>query len=231
MQSEQNRTVNAGIALYIPEDVIQIKRKRYLRDGKIVHRPELMNDSEYDIIHRYQWEDRGLVEYYGMAQNLAKLSYIKYTMATSLLKTFAGNNKTTLMKTLKRLEAVTKTPNGPRKSLKLTIQREGKTPLVAIFGGLSLARKDTVIRDQVLMPYARMRSEIVERLLKDTCEVCDSKEHVHMHHVRHLADLNKKGHREKPFWMKIRIARKRKSIPLCKRCHDDIHSNRPKFRK
>jgi len=35
-----------------------------------------MNDSEYDIIHRYQWEDRGLVEYYGMAQNLAKLSYI-----------------------------------------------------------------------------------------------------------------------------------------------------------
>jgi hypothetical protein len=87
MKSGQRRTVNEGIALYIPEDVIQKKRKRYLRDGKIVHRPELMNDSEYDIINRYQWEYRGLVEYYGMAQNLAQLSYVKYTMETSLLKT------------------------------------------------------------------------------------------------------------------------------------------------
>ena len=52
-----------------------------------------------------------------------------------------------------------------------------------------------------------------------------------MHHVRHLADLNKKGRREKPLWMHIMIARKRKSIPLCKRCHDDVHCNRPKFRK
>src|SRR6266571_288414 len=32
--------------------------------------------------------------------------------------------------------------------------------------------------------------------------------------------------REKPLWMKIMISRKRKSIPLCRRCHDDIHSNR-----
>ena len=27
--------------------------------------------------------------------------------------------------------------------------------------------------------------------------------------------------------MKIMIARKRKSIPLCKTCHDDMHHNRP----
>ncbi len=63
----QRRCINGRIGLYIPEDVIQAKRKRYLRDGKVVHRPELMHDSEYDIIIRYQWEYRGLVEYYGMA--------------------------------------------------------------------------------------------------------------------------------------------------------------------
>ena len=75
MQSKQRRTVNEAIALYIPEDVIQTKRKRYLRDGKVVHRTELMNESEYDILTRYQWEYRGLVEYYGKAQNLAHLGY------------------------------------------------------------------------------------------------------------------------------------------------------------
>jgi len=46
MKSKHRRTVHEGIALYIPEDVIQTKRKRYLRDGKVVHRTELMNDSE-----------------------------------------------------------------------------------------------------------------------------------------------------------------------------------------
>jgi group II intron reverse transcriptase/maturase len=58
----RRRTVNGKIALYIPKDVLQKKRKRYLRDEKVVHRPELENDSEYEIITRYQWEYRGLVE-------------------------------------------------------------------------------------------------------------------------------------------------------------------------
>ena len=38
---------------------------------------ELLNDSEYDIIARYQGEYRGLVNYYGLAQNLANLELRK----------------------------------------------------------------------------------------------------------------------------------------------------------
>src|SRR2546426_6194842 len=49
LDARQCRNINGGIGLYIPEDVIQTKRKRYLRDGKVVHRPELMNDSEFDL--------------------------------------------------------------------------------------------------------------------------------------------------------------------------------------
>jgi len=40
------RTVNGKVGMYIPDDVIQSKRKRYMRDGKPIHRPELLNDSE-----------------------------------------------------------------------------------------------------------------------------------------------------------------------------------------
>ncbi len=32
--ARQERSINGGIGLYVPEDVIQRKRKRYLRDGK-----------------------------------------------------------------------------------------------------------------------------------------------------------------------------------------------------
>ena len=171
------------------------------------------------------------IGYYTLAHNLHRLGYLGYTMETSLLKTLAGKGRTTVVRTRKRLKSTTQTPNGPRKCLKLTIERAGKRPLIAIFGGLSLQRKHTAIKDQVLRPYMRRRSELVERLLKDTCEVCGSKEHVEMHHIRHLADLNKRGRREKPLWMQIMSARKRKSIPLCRRCHMDVHFNRPKSRK
>jgi len=226
------RSVNGAVGMYIPEDVIQAKRKRYLRDGKPIHRPELQNDSEYDIIVRYQGEYRGLVQYYGLAQNLAQLGYVKWTMETSLLKTLASKNQTSTTKESKRLQATIKTSDGPRKCLQLIIQREKKKPLVATFGGLSLKRrKNPVIEDRVILPYVRMRSEIVERLLNDTCEVCGGKANIQMHHVRHLRDLNKKGKKEMPLWMKIMISRKRKSIPLCKGCHDDVHSNRPKSKK
>jgi group II intron reverse transcriptase/maturase len=226
------RTVNGKVGMYIPQDVIQAKRKRYLRDGEPIHRTELINDSKYDIIYRYQGEYRGLVNYYGMAQNLAELGYIRWTMETSLLKTLACKNQTSVMKETKRLQSTIETPEGPRKCLKLVIQREKKKPLVAIFGGLPLKRrKNPPIEDRVILPYARITSEIVERLLNDTCEVCGSKENVEMHHVRHLKDLNKKGKREMPLWMKIMISRKRKSIPLCRRCHDDIHHNRPESKR
>jgi group II intron reverse transcriptase/maturase len=46
----RQRVVNGKVGLYIPKDVIPTKRKRYLRNGKATHRPELLNDSEYDII-------------------------------------------------------------------------------------------------------------------------------------------------------------------------------------
>jgi len=37
--------------------------------------------------------------------------------------------------------------------------------------------------------------------------------------------------REMPLWMQVMIMRKRKSIPLCKGCHDDVHHHRPKSKR
>jgi group II intron reverse transcriptase/maturase len=228
----RQRVINGKVGMFIPEDVLQAKRKRYMRDGKPIHRPELLNNSEYDTISLYQGEYRGLVNYYGLAQNLDQLGHVRWTMETSLLKTLANKNKTTVEKEAKRLETTIQTREGPRKCLKVTIQREGKTPLTAIFGGISLRRrKNPVIKDQVLLPHIHRRSEIIERLLNDTCEICGGKERIQMHHVRKLRDLNKKGKREMPLWMKVMIARKRKSIALCKTCHDDTHHNRPRLQR
>jgi len=228
----RRRVINGRVGMYIPEDVMQTKRKRYLRDGIIMARPELLHNNEYDIIVQYQGEYRGLVNYYGLAQNLARLSYLRWTMETSLLKTLAHKNDTSVAHEAKRLKARSETQEGPRHCLKLTIPREGKRLLTAVFGGLTLKRrKKPVMKDQVLTPYVNTRSEIIDRLCNDTCEVCGAKEKVHMHHIRKLRDLNKQGKREMPLWMKTMITRKRKTMAVCKTCHGDIHHNRPRLQR
>jgi len=150
-------------------------------------------------------------------------------MDTALLKTLAGTGKPTGAKTNKRVTSTTETRYGPRTCLKRTLPRDkGTKPLGATCGGLRVRKKHTAIKEQGLMPYIRRRSARVERLLNDTCEVWESKEHIHMHPIRQLADLTRGKGREQPLWMTIMISRKRQSIPRCKRCHDDVHHNRPK---
>ena len=45
-------------------------------------------------------------------------------------------------------------------------------------------------------------------------------------HIRALRDLNVKGQREKPKWVQIMAARKRKTLAVCRTCHMDIHHGR-----
>ena len=58
----------------------------------------------------------------------------------------------------------------------MTVEREkGKKALVAYFGGIPLRRKnEAVLHDQVPRMFDGTRSELVKRLLADTCELCEA---------------------------------------------------------
>lgn len=70
-------------------------------------------------------------------------------------------------------------------------------------------------------------SELVQRLLAGYCELCGATENVEVHHVRAMKDLHKYPGREKPEWVKRMIALKRKTMPLCRTCHEDVTYGRP----
>jgi hypothetical protein len=160
----RRRVVKGQGGLDRPEDVRQTKRTRALRAAKPRQRPALRNDSAYDIIGRSQGAYRGLINDYGWAHNLAPRGSLRVTMAPSLLTTRAGKHQTSVRKEAKRLPGTAQTPEGPRTCLHLTIPRAGKRPLGATCGGLARQRvKPPVIKDQVLTPYPRMRSEIIAR--------------------------------------------------------------------
>jgi hypothetical protein len=67
------------------------------------------------------------------------------------------------------------------------------------------------------------RSELLQRLLADECELCGSAEKCEVHHIRKLADLSKEGRKEKPLWVKRMAARQRKTLVVCQECHQGIH--------
>ena len=105
--------------------------------------------------------------------------------------------------------------------------RPGQDPLVAYWGGISLARDTRAHLVDKLPPILNGRTELVERLLADTCELCGSTVKVQVHHVRALKDLRRKGRAKPPVWMEVMAARRRKTLVVCASCHVDIHAGRP----
>jgi len=84
-----------------------------------------------------------------------------------------------------------------------------------------------IIKDSLLLSRSPRRTELVKRLLAERCEICGSTEDIEVHHVRKLADLKKRGRSDLPLWAQIMSARRRKTLVLCTRCHDDLHAGRP----
>jgi hypothetical protein len=44
-----------------------------------------------------------------------------------------------------------------------------------------------------------------------------------VHHINKLADIDRPGQKEKPSWVKRMIARRRKTLVVCRKCHEEIH--------
>ena len=89
-------------------------------------------------------------------------------------------------------------------------------------------QKDAILDDEPREVFS-IRSEVVQRLLAQKCELCGSEEGpFQVHHVRKLADLNQPGRSEKPLWVKRMAARRRKTLVVCQQCHEAIHRERPK---
>jgi hypothetical protein len=91
--SESRSTVNGNIKLAIPEGKVQDACSRYMRDGKPIHRAELTNDSDFDIIARYGMEYRGLMNYYILTHNIARMTRVHWVMRRSLLMTLANKHR------------------------------------------------------------------------------------------------------------------------------------------
>jgi hypothetical protein len=146
-----------------------------------------------------------------------------------MLKTLANKHHSTVTAMAARYKTTLATPRGPRTCFQVTVHRSGgRKPLVARFGDIWLVRQHhAVLNDQAPVLATTRGNELIHRLLADGCEMCGARSNVEVHHVRRLADLNQPGRREKPAWVKLMAMRRRKTLVVCRACHEAIHAGRP----
>jgi len=223
-----HRCINGQIGLKVPRAVVRAKMEIYLKHGKPQARAALLHNSTYTIVAQYQQEFRGLAEYYQLAYNLHQLNRLKWCMERSLVCTLSNKLRITVQQVYARFATSIQTDHGLHNVLQVKVEHgEGKPPLIAQWGDIRLARthKAAALDDDPHRIH-NTHSELLERLLAQRCELCGSQYNVEVHHIRALKDLKRKGRAERPKWVEIMAARRRKTLVLCQRCHKEVHAGR-----
>jgi hypothetical protein len=104
-----------------------------------------------------------------------------------------------------RHRAKVPTPRGLRTCYEARVERDGKQPLVARFGGIPLTRnKDAVLDDRAPRKIAYPRKELTVRLLTGRCELCGDTGKVQVHQVRSMASLGT-SETDRPAWATLMV--------------------------
>lgn len=222
------RCINGAVGLRVPKHVIQNHCRKYMRGDKPHHLMQRTNDSTFSIVAQYQTEYRGVVQYYRLAYNLHQLGRLKWIMQQSLVRTLVKKLRISKAQVYKRFKASHQNEYGTYKVLAVVVEKEsGQTPLIARFGGIPLRYNRWVaINDAPTKPIWSKRSEVVERLLAQQCELCSAIDNIEVHHIRKLADLKRDGQTDPPKWVQQMAARHRKTLVVCRSCHHTIQYGR-----
>lgn len=221
--SAQKPMTNGYISLRIPKDKLKGFCDRYKKDGKPAHRVYLIDNSDLSIVAQYGAEYRGIVPYYLMADNVFWLDRLHWTMRRSLLKTLARKHKASLLQMADKYRSRME----PVRCVEVIVPRDEKPALMAVFGETPLKMKrlanleDTDPETKIIN---NNRTELEQRLQADVCEGCGSREKVQVHHVRRISGLNVRAGRPAPNWKLRMVSMRRKTLAVCKECHDRIHA-------
>ena len=219
-----NGSTQNTLSLSVPTKAVKEKCSVYEKRGRVTYCADLLHDSDWEIISLFQSRYIGYVQYYMLAHNVHILNELRWVMGTSLLKTLAKKHKTHVNLLAKQYRTTIQTPYGLQRCVEMPVLCEDGQSRVARFGGLPLERREDIpLADQD--PNREMRCkgiELIQRLLSNQCESCGATGHVEVHHIRKL--VHREGRVSEHTWMGEMIARKRKTLIVCKTCHRGIHS-------
>lgn len=218
------RTLNNSVALLVPMD--RIEKFMYDRqivkqgkDGKLIpwQRTSMSGLTDLEIVDTYNSQTRGICNYYKLASNFGKLTYFVYLMEYSCLKTLAMRHKKRIS-TIKTMYRAGKSWGIPYK-----VKNGKKRMMIVKFSDFKKGAIYANPSVDVIKNHAHYSSHtaLEARLKASKCELCGAEgENIELeiHHINKIKNL--KG---KEQWEKAMIARRRKTLVVCKECHKKIH--------
>lgn len=216
------RTLNGGVELLVP---LNDKIRQFVftkgvaiqkEDGSMfpVHRKYLVGLTDLEIVSVYNAELRGICNYYGMASNFCKLHYLAYLMEYSCLKTLASKHKTSLSKTIDKFNDGTGEWGIPYET-----KQGNKRRYFANYADCKGKGPATDYISNAAVVYGYAVNTLENRLKAKVCELCGTTEsdHYEVHHINKLKNL-----RGKERWEIAMIAKRRKTLVVCRDCHRSI---------
>lgn len=179
-------------------------------------RTALIGMTDLEIVMTYNSELRGVCNYYALASNFGNLSYFAFLMEYSCLKTLARKHKCSIAQIRERY----KDGHG-----KWCIPYQTKTGkhycYFAKFSDCKDSRHCTDRLSNAAVMYGYTRTTIEARLSAHVCELCgkEGAEAYEIHHVHKVKDLQGKAD-----WERAMIAKRRKTLVVCRECHHKIHN-------
>jgi len=216
------RSISEKIELSIPQE----KLDKFCRDKgygnydqfTMIHRSELLNLSDAEIIAIYNAEFRGLVNYYILATSAKKsLGKLQGIWIGSLLKTLARKHQCSVRKIAKRLRV------SPGEYI-LTERHNGRARTIRVFRMKDIERRALTNRRLDERPntyrYRAVYTEIARRMRSQRCEYCG---HGQGLVEVHLIDKMKSIQNGTEKWQQLMNKMGRKTLVLCIECHQLLH--------
>lgn len=223
------RVYNNAVKLYVPKEVwveklikykallISYDKKEKREKWLPISRRNLQNKKTVNIIKQYNYEVRGLYNYYQIAHNVSVLHKYNYFMYYSILRTLAGKYRKSVKQVRKSFDI-----NG-HFGVKYSTNT-GEKVIMYYNGGFQgkdnpdNITKDIDIKTEYKYPFGKFSPAY--RLYRKTCEMCGATNvTVTMYHVRKITKIKP----DTP-WHVLMLENNRKTLAACEHCYSIIQA-------
>lgn len=216
-----------GHVLKFNMPIKKVISKLYMMDicsaeGKPTSKKAWTVQSDSLIINAFNNLLKGLLNYYGPANNLEALRRVQYIIKFSCAKTLAHKHKCSTHKVFKRYGV----GSGSNRTLQVNVDStDNKNRTIHLQLKPKITQQLWVASTSTSTRMSKTKNPFDSFMLMRTsklgtnCCICGNMQNVEMHHIRHVKEAKKgKG------FDKILGIINRKQIPVCRECHVSIHN-------
>lgn len=219
------RNYTGRIVLEVPSEIIKKRlidanaMKLTYHNGKEIWKPKALyrfkDCDDLEILRYYNSKIRGFYNYYCIANNSSIINSYKYILEYSMYKTYGTKYRTTVHKVIEKFRC--------NKEFAVRYKNSKGQVRMQVFYHDGFKRQEKALPSSVDIIPNDMKyfgsTNLIDRLKAGKCEVCGrTNVPIEIHHVHKLKDLKGKN-----FWEALMIARRRKTLALCRECHDKLH--------